>query len=108
MTDRKLWLLAVCVVGLMLVAFGQKPIAKTEPSVTGRYQLINAQQEQDGKIVFVLDTQSGSVWKYQTALAPTDKHSSIPEAFISVGFGEPRIGVPDYGFKWSAKEDSER
>ncbi len=106
--DRKLWLLALCVAGLIYVAFGQQSVTKLEPSATGRYQVISAQQEQDGKLVFVLDTQTGSVWKYQTAMAPTDKHPSIPEAFISVGFGEPRVGVPDYGFKWSAREDSER
>jgi hypothetical protein len=106
--DRKIWLVVVCMVGLMLVAFGQKSATKAEPTNASRYQMTNAQQEQEGKVVFVLDTQSGSVWKYQAALAPATNHPAIPEAFIPVGFGEPKIGAPDYGLKWSASEDSQR
>jgi hypothetical protein len=99
--DRKLWLLVICVVGLMFVAVGQKSEVKSGAVGLSRYELVSVQQEQDGKLVFVLDTQTGRVWKYQ----PPVTKPFLREAFVAVGFGTPAEEVPGSGLKDSASED---
>jgi hypothetical protein len=71
----KLWLLALCVFGLTLVAAGQKPSPKPEPAASSRYQLVPAQVdsltgEKVQHTVFLLDTQTGKVWKYVASGQP--------------------------------------
>ncbi len=99
--DRKLWLLVLVLVGFLLVANGQKPEAKTESVGQSRYQLTSVQQEQDGKVVFMLDTQTGRVWRYYPAV----EKPALPESFVAVGFGAPALGVTGWGLKNSASED---
>lgn len=98
--DRKLWLLAVCVTGLLLAASGQKSETKTDTTGQSRYRLVSANQEEDGKLVFVLDAQTGKVWKYQ----PASTKPYTPEAFLLVGFGIPAVGVPGFNLRNSASE----
>ena len=50
--DRKLWFLPVCVAGLIF-AVGQKSVMQPEPSKGPRYQIVAAEQGEDGKMVFV-------------------------------------------------------
>ena len=105
--ERKTWLLVLCLLSLILIANGQKPETKLEVSAQPRYQLISAQHEQDGKMVFVLDAQTGRVWKYQQA-GPTQS-GFIPDAFVSVGFGIPRVdGTQGSNLKGSASDDTGR
>jgi len=71
----KLWLLALCVLCLMLVAVGQKSSPKAEPAASSRYQLVPAQVDSlSGETVqhtvFLLDTQTGKVWKYVASGQP--------------------------------------
>ena len=70
----KLWLLALCVLCLILVAAGQKPSPKPEPAASSRYQLVPAQVDSlTGGVqhtVFLLDTQTGKVWKYVASGQP--------------------------------------
>ena len=71
----KLWLLALCVLCLMLVAVGQKSSPKPEPAASSRYQLVPAQVDSlSGETVqhtvFLLDTQTGKVWKYVASGQP--------------------------------------
>ena len=104
--DRKLWFLPVCVAGLIFVAVGQKSVMQPEPSKGPRYQIVAAKKREDGKMVFVLDTNAGSVWKYQTAIRGMGNHPSMPEAFVLVGFGVPREDAMEFGLRHSASEDS--
>ena len=71
----KLWLLALCVLCLILVAAGQKSSPKPEPGASSRYQLVPAQVdslsgEKVQHTVFLLDTQTGKVWKYVASGQP--------------------------------------
>jgi hypothetical protein len=96
--DRKLWLLAVLVVGLILVAFGQKPTPRAESVAGSRYQLIPVQVWESGETtakMFLIDTQDGKVWRYQTGaptVTPSGDKTWVPDALISVGFGVPVMG----------------
>ena len=70
----KLWLLALCVLCLILVAVGQKSSLKPEATAS-RYQLVPAQVDSlSGETVqhtvFLLDTQTGKVWKYVASGQP--------------------------------------
>jgi len=71
----KLWLLALCVLCSVLVAVGQKSSPKPEPAASSRYQLVPAQVdslsgEKVQHTVFLLDTQTGKVWKYVASGQP--------------------------------------
>jgi len=71
----KLWLLALCVLCLILVAVGQKSSPKAESAAASRYQLVPAQVDSlSGETVqhtvFLLDTQTGKVWKYVASGQP--------------------------------------
>ena len=71
----KLWLLALCVLCLILVAVGQKSSPKAEAVASSRYQLVPAQVDSlSGETVqhtvFLLDTQTGKVWKYVASGQP--------------------------------------
>jgi len=102
--DRRLWLAMVGVAGLILVAVAQKP--ETQAGLSGaRYQIVAADQGQEGKIVFMLDTQVGNVWKYQPVIAGSGDRPTIPEAFVLVGFGMPHEGAPNFDLSRSASED---
>jgi hypothetical protein len=73
--NGKLSLLALCVLCLITVAGGQKPSSKAEPSTPSRYQLVPAQVdslsgEKVQHTVFLLDTQTGKVWKYVASGQP--------------------------------------
>jgi len=104
--DRKLWLLVLSVMCLMVVATGQKAETKSEPFGQSRYQLAAAQEERAGKLVFVLDTQTGRVWQYQSAMLGTGNIPTFPETFVSVRFGIPDQRLRDFGLKNSASEDT--
>ena len=72
---NKLWLLALCVLCLILVAVGQKSSPKAEAVASSRYQLVPAQVdslsgEKVQHTVFLLDTQTGKVWKYVASGQP--------------------------------------
>jgi hypothetical protein len=67
--DRKPWLLVLCVLCLIVLASGQKPLPnKDEPLASqARYQLIPAQVGKSGEPMarlFLIDTQDGKIWKY--------------------------------------------
>ena len=69
-------LLALCVLlCLALAAAGQKSSSKPEPASASRYQLVPAQVDSlsGGTVqhtVFLLDTQTGKVWKYVASGQP--------------------------------------
>ncbi len=66
----KLSLVSLCVLLCMVpFAVGQKSSPKPEPTASSRYQLVPAQVDSLGggtvqHTVFLLDTQTGKVWKY--------------------------------------------
>lgn len=67
--DRKLWLLGLCVLCLILLASGQKPLPNKDESLASqaRYQLIPAQVGKGAEPrarLFLIDTQDGKIWKY--------------------------------------------
>jgi len=70
----KSWLLALCLLCLTLVVSGQKSSPKPEPANSSRYQLVPAQVDSlTGEVqhtVFLLDTQTGKVWKYVASGQP--------------------------------------
>lgn len=74
--NGKLWLLALCVLlCLTLVAAGQKSSPKPERAASSRYQLVPAQVdsltgEKVQHTIFLLDTQTGKVWKYVASGQP--------------------------------------
>ena len=72
--NGKPWLLALCVLCLTLVAAGQRSASKPEPVGSSRYQLVPAQVDSlTGEVqhtVFLLDTQTGKVWKYVASGQP--------------------------------------
>jgi hypothetical protein len=111
--DRKLWLLAVCVVGLMFVAVGQKSSSKVETAAgVPRYQLVAARMtEENGTVTesaLLIDTQRGRVWRYQAAgeaHPPGGKVSAYPDAFAPVGIGRPVVDVSGNGLKDAAEDD---
>ncbi len=71
---RKSWLIAVVALGLSLVAVGQKASPKPDPVGSSRYQLVPAQVDSlTGEVqhtIFLLDTQTGKVWKYVASGQP--------------------------------------
>lgn len=110
--DRKLWLLAVCIIGLILVAFGQKPTPKSETTASlSRYQLIPAQVWENGEStarMFLIDSQDGRVWKYQPGgptASPNGDKGWFPDALVSVGFGIPAVGQTSRDMKKTPSED---
>jgi len=81
----KPWLLALCVLCLILVAAGQKSSPKPEPAASSRYQLVPAQVdsltgEKVQHTVFLLDTQTGKVWKYVASGQPKCSKTKIRPA----------------------------
>ncbi|MGA3091884.1 MAG: hypothetical protein ABSD75_25025 [Terriglobales bacterium] len=74
--NLKPWLFAVSVLlCLTLLAVGQKASPKPEPAPSSRYQLVPAQVDSltEGTVqhtVFLLDTQTGKVWKYVASGLP--------------------------------------
>ena len=71
----KLWLLGLCVLCLIVVAAGQRSSPKPEAAASSRYQLVPAQVdslsgEKVQHTVFLLDTQTGKVWKYVASGQP--------------------------------------
>jgi hypothetical protein len=89
----KPWLLALCVLCLILGAAGQKSSPKPDPVASSRYQLVPAQIEQNGKTVgalFLLDTQEGRVWRHQSSGESSDG-KAYPQAFAPVGIGIPVV-----------------
>jgi len=71
----KLWLLALCVLCVIVVGVGQKSSPNPEPGASSRYQLVPAQVdslsgEKVQHTVFLLDTQTGKVWKYVASGQP--------------------------------------
>jgi len=73
----KMWLLTLCILFWLTLtaAAGQKPSPKPEPAASSRYQLVPAQVDSLGggtvqHTVFLLDTQTGKVWKYVASGQP--------------------------------------
>lgn len=102
----------VVILGCVLLAGGQKPTPKPEATEVPHYQIVAAQVESQGDQstttvttheVFMLDTQSGRVWKYSaqnTGKAPQGSPGQtmiFPEAFIMVEVRQDRYGpAPEY------------
>ena len=105
--DRRLWLVVLCVLCLLLVANGQRSEGISGSIGPQPYQLVAAEQGQQGKIVFLVDTRTGRVWQYRAAILLSDGPPA-PESFIPIGFGIPHQGVPGWGLKGSAAEASAR
>lgn len=95
---RKFTLMYLAVLCLVIPTYGQQPTSKPKASEASasyppqRYQLITAEIEwsthQEGRspALFLLDTQTGRVWRYQ---APSSsevegKTEHFPEVFIPV------------------------
>lgn len=110
---KKLWLLGLCLAGLAVIANGQKPAPpSSEPTSVSRYQLVAAQVESQGDQptttvttheVFMLDTQTGKVWRYTAQNVGKSPQGSpgqtmiIPEAFIMVEVRQDRFGpAPEF------------
>jgi hypothetical protein len=74
--NLKPWLFTLCaLLCLTLAAAAQKPSPKPEPAASSRYQLVPAQVDSLGggtvqHTVFLLDTQTGKVWKYVASGQP--------------------------------------
>ncbi|SPE43637.1 exported hypothetical protein [Candidatus Sulfotelmatobacter sp. SbA7] len=106
--DKKLWLMALCLLALILVAVGQKSSPKPEPVGSSRYQLVPAQVLEESEPLgrlFLVDVQDGRVWKYQSGFK-TNKGDSFPDTFTPVAIGIPTEGVPGYGLKKSASDST--
>jgi hypothetical protein len=107
----KAYLLAAGILGLVLLANGQKPSPKTDTVSAPRYQLIAARIGGSGDVresVFLIDIYRGRIWKYQTggeARLPEGKIAAYPEAFAPVGIGRPVVEVPGNGLKDAAEDD---
>jgi hypothetical protein len=91
----KLSLLALCVLlCLTLVAAGQKSSPKPEGAASSRYQLVPAQVDSltGGTVqhtVFLLDTQTGKVWKYVASGQP----KTLQEKDQTTDGGSTTIGL---------------
>jgi hypothetical protein len=91
----KPWFLALCVLlCLTLDAAGQKPSPKPEPAAASRYQLVPAQMDSltGGTVqhtVFLLDTQTGKVWKYVASGQP----KTLKEKDQTTDLGSTTIGL---------------
>jgi len=113
--NGKLWLLAVCVLCLILVAAGQKSSPKAEPAASSRYQLVPAQVdsltgEKVQHTVFLLDTQTGKVWKYvasgqQKMLKDKDQTSDLSGGSTIIGL-TPGTFVPVDRIEFAAPKAS--
>ncbi len=102
--DRKRWGLTLLIVlACGTVAGGQKPVPTTEPASVPRYQLVPAQVESQGDPatttvttheVFMLDTQTGKVWRYTAQNVGKSQGQTIifPEAFLMVEVRQDRYG----------------
>ncbi|MGA2967073.1 MAG: hypothetical protein ABSD64_12740 [Terriglobales bacterium] len=104
--DRKLWLLGICVAGLMFVAVGQKSAPKVESAALPRYQLVPAQISEEGESggrLFLIDIRDGKVWKYQSAFKAGNE--LLPDLFAPIAIGIPKEVEPGYHLKNSASED---
>jgi hypothetical protein len=93
---------AICLIVCTLSVQGQKaPIrpATTEPSApSSHYQLLSLDfndQGETAKRIFLLDSQTGKVWRYQPLTVSGDKIVG-PEIFIPIETWKPREGVSDY------------
>ena len=93
--DVKLRLLTICVLScLSLAAAGQKSSSKSEPAASSRYQLVPAQVDSVGggtvqHTVFLLDTQTGKVWKYVASGQP----KTLKEKDQTTDLGSTTIGL---------------
>ena len=74
------------------------PVAPPAASPSGRYQIVAATLDdgisQKTQTVFLINTQTGNVWKYQEAFTATDTDGTkkiIPAAFVPVDVGAPSI-----------------
>lgn len=89
--------LVVCLFACALPLQGQKaPVPSMPHTVPARYQLLSLEFENEGpagepkttsKRVFLLDSQTGQVWRYQASSAFTDndkKLVEVPELFVPV------------------------
>jgi hypothetical protein len=73
--NAKTWMTLCIGLCLTLNATGQKSSPKAEPAVLSRYQLVPAQVDAltGGTVqhtIFLLDTQTGKVWKYVASGQP--------------------------------------
>jgi hypothetical protein len=94
--------LAICLIALTVSAYGQKaqtrPATPDQHNVSARYQLVSFEFSDQGAIsrnVFLLDSQTGRVWRYQAlgVIGNKDEPISIPELFIPVQILQPKEGV---------------
>jgi hypothetical protein len=91
----KLWLSTLCVLlCIASVAAGQKSSSKSEPAPSSRYQLVPAQVDSvaGGTVqhtVFLLDTQTGKVWKYVASGQP----KTLKEKDQTTDLGSTTIGL---------------
>jgi hypothetical protein len=96
--------LAVFLLACTVSLHGQKtvthpPIQQSSPA---RYQLTSLEiDDGEGKatVVFLLDSKTGRVWRYQHPSVGKTKDNtpiSFPEAFISIEVWQPREGVKVY------------
>jgi len=74
------------------------PTLPSSPAASGRYQLIPALLDDAAstplKTVFLLDTQTGKVWKYQEAFTLHEQDGTtriMPATFVSVDIGAPSL-----------------
>ena len=91
----KLWLSTMSILlCLTLTAAAQKPSPKPEPVASSRYQLVPAQVDSLGggtvqHTVFLLDTQTGKVWKYVASGLP----KTLKEKDQTTDLGTTTIGL---------------
>ncbi len=103
--NNKLLILLVVPALLALLAFGQKSSDSAQNMTAQRYQLMTAHLEREGNVIFLIDTKEGRVWEYQSA-ARIEGGKSIPESFFPIGIGLPMDGIPGWGLKSAAIEDT--
>jgi hypothetical protein len=90
--ERKLLLVVVGILCVVLLASGQKPAPKVEPSPTNRYQLVTAQiwegtsDNSNTAKMFLLDTATGRVWLYCPSIFTAGAKSVMPDMFQAKGF----------------------
>jgi hypothetical protein len=92
--------LSIAVVLLAVTSVHPQQTEAKPSSPTGKYQLLSAICEPEiasgqanEHCVFLLDTQTGRVWKYQSGVAVTDadgKQQYLSPTFIPIGVGLPK------------------
>ena len=105
--NRKGWLLVVCVLGVVLIASGQKSETKTDTTIAPHYQLITARTDDNGtatEMVLLLDSSRGRVWRYSPMTESKAEKVIVPEAFQPIGIGVIDLRLPGNGLKNSADE----